>query len=155
VKLVFTCEACQRFSHKMKAPPQMVQLIAPSWLLQRWGIDIVGKLTPVQGNYTFVVITSGVFHKMDRGNSTHKHELRNNQKVLLAEHSLSIRDTQTQNSGQHKILRQHNIQRISSADWHEGCPHISVSPTVEWSSRESKLFDLSGNEKNIGGREER
>jgi hypothetical protein len=32
---------------------------------------------------------------------------------------------------------------------------ISVSPTVEWSSRESKLFDLSGNEKNIGGREER
>jgi hypothetical protein len=38
-----------------------------------------------------------------------------------------------------------------SADWHEGCLHISVSPTVERSSRESKLFDLSGNEKILEG----
>jgi hypothetical protein len=40
----------------MKAPAQPVELIAPPWPLQRWGIDIVGKLTPTQGNYTFVVI---------------------------------------------------------------------------------------------------
>jgi hypothetical protein len=32
----------------------------------------------------------GAFHKMDRGKAAHKHELHNNQKVLLAEHSLSI-----------------------------------------------------------------
>jgi hypothetical protein len=42
VKLVSTCEACQRFSQKMKAPIQPVQLIAPSWPLQRWGINVVG-----------------------------------------------------------------------------------------------------------------
>jgi hypothetical protein len=47
---------------------------------------------------------SGVFHKMDRGKAAHKCELRNNQKILLAEHSLSIRGTQAHNSGQHKIL---------------------------------------------------
>jgi hypothetical protein len=46
VKLVSTCEAYQKFSCKSKAPAQLVQLIAPSWPLQRWGIDIVGKLTP-------------------------------------------------------------------------------------------------------------
>jgi hypothetical protein len=40
-----------------------VQLIAPSWPLQRWGIDIVGKLTPVQGNYTLIVITVKYFTK--------------------------------------------------------------------------------------------
>jgi hypothetical protein len=40
-KLVSTCEACQRFSRKMKASAQLVQLIALSWPLQRWGIDIV------------------------------------------------------------------------------------------------------------------
>jgi hypothetical protein len=45
-KLISTCEACQRFSHKMKTPTQPVQLIALSWPLQRWGIDIVGKVTP-------------------------------------------------------------------------------------------------------------
>jgi hypothetical protein len=62
-KLVSTCKACQRFSHKTKAPAQPVQLIAPSWTLQRWGIDIVGKLTPVQGNYTFVLIAVEYFTK--------------------------------------------------------------------------------------------
>jgi hypothetical protein len=62
-KLVSTYEACQRFSRKMKAPVQPVQLIAPSWPLQRWGIDIVGKLTPVQDNYTFTVIVVEYFTK--------------------------------------------------------------------------------------------
>jgi hypothetical protein len=46
-----------------KAPAQSVQLIAPSWPLQRWGIDIVAKLTPAQGNYTFVVIAVEYFTK--------------------------------------------------------------------------------------------
>jgi hypothetical protein len=63
VKLVLTCEACQKFSRKMKAPAQPVQLIAPSWLLQWWGIDIVSKLTPTHGNYTFAVVAVEYFTK--------------------------------------------------------------------------------------------
>jgi hypothetical protein len=63
MKLVSTCEVYQRFSCKTNAPTQLVQLIAPSWPLQRWGIDIVGKLTPAQGNYTFAVITFEYFTK--------------------------------------------------------------------------------------------
>jgi hypothetical protein len=35
----------------------------PSWPLQRWGINIVGKLTLAQGNYTFVVIAVEYFTK--------------------------------------------------------------------------------------------
>jgi hypothetical protein len=62
-KLVSTYEACQRFSRKMKAPAQPVQLIVPVWHLQRWGIDIVGKLTLAQGNYTFTVIAVESFIK--------------------------------------------------------------------------------------------
>jgi hypothetical protein len=30
---------------------------------QRWGIDIVGKLTPTQGNYTFIVVAVEYFSK--------------------------------------------------------------------------------------------
>jgi hypothetical protein len=45
-KLVFTCEACQKFSRKTKAPTQPMQLIAPSCPLQRWGINIISRLTP-------------------------------------------------------------------------------------------------------------
>jgi hypothetical protein len=62
-KLVSTREAYQRFSQKTKAPAQPVQLITSSWPLQMWGIDIVGKLTPVQGNYTFTVVAVEYFMK--------------------------------------------------------------------------------------------
>jgi hypothetical protein len=41
---------------------QPVQLITPSWPLQWWGIDIV-KLSPAQGNYTFVVVAVEYFTK--------------------------------------------------------------------------------------------
>jgi IS30 family transposase len=62
-KLVSTGEVCQRFSRKTKAPTQPVQLIAPSWSLQRWRIDIVEKWSPVQGNYTFTVVVVEYFTK--------------------------------------------------------------------------------------------
>jgi hypothetical protein len=62
-KLVSTCQTCQKFSCKTKAPAQPMQLIAPSWPLQRWGIDIVGKLTPAQGNYTFAAVAIEYFTK--------------------------------------------------------------------------------------------
>jgi hypothetical protein len=62
-KLATTYEACQKFSHRCKAPAQPSQLIAPSWPLQRWGIDIVGKLTPAQGNYTFAIVAVEYFTK--------------------------------------------------------------------------------------------
>jgi hypothetical protein len=38
-------------------------LIAPSWPLKRWGINIVGKLTPAQGNYTFTIVAVDYFTK--------------------------------------------------------------------------------------------
>jgi hypothetical protein len=40
-----------------------LQLVAPSWPLQQWGIDIIGKLTPEQGNYTFAVVVVEYFTK--------------------------------------------------------------------------------------------
>jgi hypothetical protein len=60
-KLVATCEACQKFSHHYRTPMKQSQLIALSWLLQRWGIDIVGKLTPAYGNYTFTIVAVEYF----------------------------------------------------------------------------------------------
>jgi hypothetical protein len=62
-RLVATCEACQKFSHRCRAPAEPSQLIAPSWSLQRWGIDVVGKLTPAQGTYTFIIVTVEYFTK--------------------------------------------------------------------------------------------
>jgi hypothetical protein len=47
----------------MRALVQLMQLIGASWPLQRWGIDIVGKLTPAQGKYTFAIIAVEYFIK--------------------------------------------------------------------------------------------
>jgi hypothetical protein len=62
-KLVSTCEACQNISRKSKDPAQPVQLITSSWPLQWWGIDIIGKLTAAQGNYTFAIMADEYFTK--------------------------------------------------------------------------------------------
>jgi hypothetical protein len=86
---------------------------------------------------------------MDKSKAAHEHDLRNNKKILLAEHNLLVWGTQTVNSGQR------NVQRILPADQHEGCLRISISPTIKLSSRKSQLFDFSSNEENIGGREKR
>jgi hypothetical protein len=39
LKLVTTCQACQKFSPNTQAPSQPLQLITPSWPLRRWDID--------------------------------------------------------------------------------------------------------------------
>jgi hypothetical protein len=62
-KLVSTYEACQKFSHRYKATAQPWQSISPFWPLQQWGIDIVGKLTPTQGNYTIAIVAVEHFTK--------------------------------------------------------------------------------------------
>jgi hypothetical protein len=43
--------------------PSTASIVNPSWPLQRWGTDIVGKLTPAQGNYTFAVVVVEYFTK--------------------------------------------------------------------------------------------
>jgi hypothetical protein len=62
-KLVATYRPCQNFTHRSKAPAQLSQLTTPSWPLQRWGIDIVGKLLSAQGNYTFAIVAVKYFTK--------------------------------------------------------------------------------------------
>jgi hypothetical protein len=59
-KIVMTCQACQIFSPNTQAPSQ---LITPLWPLQGWGIDIVGQLTPAQGNYKYAVVAVEYFTK--------------------------------------------------------------------------------------------
>jgi hypothetical protein len=53
-----SCEACQKFSPRSSNPSQFTKLIAHTWPLQRWGLDIVGPLPMAQGNlkFTFVVV---------------------------------------------------------------------------------------------------
>jgi hypothetical protein len=58
-----SCEACQKFSPRLGSPSQFTKLIAHTWPLQRWGLDIVGPLPIAQGNLKFTFIAIEYFTK--------------------------------------------------------------------------------------------
>jgi hypothetical protein len=55
-ELVQKCENCQKYARDQKQPSSLTQLIQPTWSLQRWGLDLLGSLPPVQGNLRYVVV---------------------------------------------------------------------------------------------------
>jgi hypothetical protein len=58
-----SCEACQNFSPRSGNPSQFTKLIAHTWPLQRWGMDIVGPLPTAQGNLKFTFVAVEYFTK--------------------------------------------------------------------------------------------
>jgi hypothetical protein len=58
-----SCEACQKFSPRSSIPSQFTKLIANTWPLQRWGLDIVGPLPTAQGNLKFTFVAVEYFTK--------------------------------------------------------------------------------------------
>jgi hypothetical protein len=61
--LVQKCENCQECARDQKQPSSLTQLIQPTWLLQRWGLDLLGPLPPAQGNFKYVVVAVEYFSK--------------------------------------------------------------------------------------------
>jgi hypothetical protein len=58
-----SCEACQKFSLHSGNPSQFTKLIARTWPLQWWGLDIVGPLPTAQGNLKFTFVDVEYFTK--------------------------------------------------------------------------------------------
>jgi hypothetical protein len=58
-----SCKACQKFSPRSGSPSQFTKLIAHTWPLQRWGLDIVGPLPTAQGNLKFTFVSIEYFTK--------------------------------------------------------------------------------------------
>jgi ribonuclease HI len=61
--LVHKCENCQKCARDQKQPSSLTQLIQPTWSLQRWGLDLLGPLPPVQGNLRYVGVAVEYFSK--------------------------------------------------------------------------------------------
>jgi hypothetical protein len=62
-QVIRSCEACQKFSPRSGSPSQFTKLIAHTWPLQRWGLDIVGPLPTAQGNLKFTFVAVEYFTK--------------------------------------------------------------------------------------------
>jgi hypothetical protein len=69
---------------------QPSQLITPSWPLQQWGIDIVSKLTPAQGNYTFIIVVVEYFTKWIKVKPVTNISSTTIKKFFLAKHHLLL-----------------------------------------------------------------
>jgi hypothetical protein len=54
--LVQKCENYQKCARDQKQPLCLIQLIQPTWLLQRWGLDLLGPLPPTKGNLRYVMV---------------------------------------------------------------------------------------------------
>jgi hypothetical protein len=63
IRVTRSCEACQKFSPRSGNPSQFTKLIAHTWPLQRWGLDIVGPLPTVHGNLKFTFVVVEYFNK--------------------------------------------------------------------------------------------
>jgi hypothetical protein len=61
--LVQKCENCEKCARDQKQPSSLTQLIQPTWPLQRWVLDLLGPLPPVQGNFRYVVVAVEYFSK--------------------------------------------------------------------------------------------
>jgi hypothetical protein len=57
------CENCQKCAKDQKQPSSLMQLIQPTRPLQRWGLDLLGPLSPAQGNLRYVVVAVEYFSK--------------------------------------------------------------------------------------------
>jgi ribonuclease HI len=62
-EIIKTCHNCQISANKTNAPATSLQVIEPTWPLARWGIDIIGKLPPTQGNYQYAIVAVEYFTK--------------------------------------------------------------------------------------------
>jgi hypothetical protein len=58
-----SCKACQKLSPRSGNPSQFTKLIAHTWPLQRWGLDIVEPLPTAQGNLKFTFVAVEYFTK--------------------------------------------------------------------------------------------
>jgi hypothetical protein len=56
-----------KISPRLGAPSQFTKLIAHTWPLQRWGLDIVGPLPTAQGNLKFTFVAVEYFTKWIEG----------------------------------------------------------------------------------------
>jgi hypothetical protein len=62
-ELVHSCENCQMFAKKHRAPANPTTSIIPTWPLQRWGVDIVGPLPTAPDNLCFAAVALEYFTK--------------------------------------------------------------------------------------------
>ena len=60
-EIVKTCQACQSTSPHQSKPLASIQLIPPTWSLQRWGMDLVRPLPPSQEGNKFAVVAIEYF----------------------------------------------------------------------------------------------
>ena len=148
VHIVKTYEACQKTSVHQSSPSRLAQLIAPTWPLQRWGMDLINPLPPSQWGNKFVVVAIEYFTRWIEARPLTNYNLYHGQKVLLAKHSLQIWCTQDPNHHQMEKLWLRPIQIVLPKHRNNTRLRLCLPPRIQWSSRKSQQSSVLCNIKN-------
>ena len=81
-----------------------IQLIPPTWPLQRWGIDLVGPLPTAQGNYKYAAVAVEYFTKWIKVKPLINITSETLKKILLAEHYLQVRGSKRDHRRQRQTI---------------------------------------------------
>jgi hypothetical protein len=125
-----SCKACQKFSPRSGSPSQFTKLIAHTWPLQRWGLDIVGPLSTAQGNLKFTFVAVEYFTKWIEVRAVSTITSKTAQ-ILLAKHCLPLRSPVRTHSRQRQTVRQLRVQGFLLFHRHQACLRLGVPPTVQ------------------------
>jgi ribonuclease HI len=115
-----SCEACQKFSPRLGNPSQFTKLIAHTWPLQRWGLDIVGPLPTAQGNLTFTFVAVEYFTKWIEARAVSTITSKSTQKFFWQNIVCRF--------GILSELTVDNVKQFDSQDFREFCSSISTKP---------------------------
>jgi hypothetical protein len=98
--IVITCNNCQKWFKYSNYSPQEIQLIPLIWPLAKWGMDIVGPLPPLQGNYRYAAVAVEYFSKWVEAKPLQAITFPTLQKFFLAKYYLPLRRPKRADSGQ-------------------------------------------------------
>jgi hypothetical protein len=115
-----SCEACQKFSPRSGNPSQFTKLIAHTWPLQRWGLDIVGPLPIAQGNLKFTFIAIEYFTKWIEARVVSTITAKTTQKFFWQNIVYRFRDPSE--------LTVDNGKQFNSQDFRDFCSSIGTKP---------------------------
>jgi ribonuclease HI len=115
-----SCEACQKFSPRSSNTLQFTKLIAHTWPLQRWGLDIVGLLPTAQGNLKFTFVAIQYFTKWIEARAVSRITSKTAQKFFL--------QNIVRQFGVSSELTVDNGKQFDSQDFRDFCFSIGTKP---------------------------
>ncbi|KAJ9566517.1 hypothetical protein OSB04_002483 [Centaurea solstitialis] len=113
IRYLQRCDACKKYSGMTHRPSEPLHSVLIPWPFMRWGMDIVGKLTPAPGQKVYLLVLTDYFSKW-----------------IEAGAFSQVRDKEVISFIQNNILRETWVEELPSVLWvNRTTPRTSTGQT--------------------------